>query len=163
MQAQGAGRPGVYEFRVRFRAPISFVYGWCTDYSAEDPALEGDSSGTRRVLKRTATTVVYEDLDTTPEGWTWSRWEVRLDPPTGWHGKAIGNRREWDASYQLTSLPDGGTELRFRGKRRPMMLGARNPPRRQLEKDLTAMWRKFAKSLAADYARRRPKPRKTAA
>lgn len=147
-------RSGVYEVRTVFHAPLSFVFRWCTDYTAGDPALEGDSF-TRRVLQRSRRVVVYEDLDTTPEGWAWSRWVVTLAPPDRWHGESMGNYRDWSVDYRLCSLPDGGTELLLKGERRPTLLGERNPSRAELEASLAGNWQKFARALEADHARSR--------
>jgi hypothetical protein len=143
---------GVYEVRRTFRAPLGFSYRWCTDYSDRDPGLEG-TGGTRRVLERTRRRVVYEDLEKTRDGWSWSRWTVQLRPPDRWRGVAVGNYRSWTIDYRLEAVGPERTGFRLRGRRRPMLLGTKNPPRGALERDLARSWRKLARALESDYRR----------
>jgi hypothetical protein len=139
-----------YEVRAVFQAPVPFVFGWCTDYSPEDPRLEKDRY-TRRIIERSARRVVYEDLYDNPDGWHWSRQVVDLRPPTRWHAVATGNRRTWVLDYELTELPGDRTELRLRGDRRATRPGDKNPPKATLERELTLGWANFARALERDY------------
>ena len=141
---------GVYEIRVKFRAPLPFVFSWCTDYSAEDSRLEGEPY-IRRILRRTARRVIFEDLYDRPFGWMWSHTKVDLRPPDRWHAEAVGSHRGWSIDYTLSSRDDATTELLFRGKRRPTALAGRNPPKAKLERDLRRMWRNFGRALERDY------------
>jgi hypothetical protein len=145
----------IYEIKRTFRAPLSYVFAWCTDYTAEDRKLEGDP-GFRQVIRRTSRTVVYEDLNETPQGWMWSRQTVTLLPPDRWHAVAIGNYRHWKLDYSLRELPNGYTEFRMRGERRATPLGVKNPPKAVLEKELQAMWRNLGRALERDYRRGLP-------
>lgn len=145
-----AGAAGVYEIRAEFRAPLGFVFDWCTDYTPGDAPLEKEDY-TRKVVSRRARQVVYEDLYDTPKGWMWSRHTVTLQPPDRWHSESLGSHREWSLDYQLRSLPDGRTELMLRGERRPTSLGPKNPPKARLEKELQTGWAHFGKALERDY------------
>lgn len=138
-----------YEFRVDFRAPLPFVYAWCTDYTPEDARLEKENY-TRRILRRTSKRVIYEDLDDQPTGWIWSHQVVDLHPPNRWHAEATGSHRSWSIEYKLSSRPDGGTVLWFRGRRRATPLGS-NVQRKRLERNLRVMWKNFARALERDY------------
>jgi hypothetical protein len=142
--------PRVYEFRSRFRAPLPFVYAWCTDYTPEDPRLEGEEY-VRRILHRSPRKVVYEDLYDQPSGWMWSHQVVTLLPPNRWHAEAAGSHRHWSIDYQLSSKADGITELWFRGKRWATALAGRNPPKARLERELRHMWKNFGRALERDY------------
>jgi hypothetical protein len=148
----------VYEFRSTFHAPLPFVFQWCTDYTPDDPILEKDNY-TRRILSRSARKVVYEDLTDTPDGWGWSRQHVTLRPPNRWHAEALGNHRTWSIDYELVERPRGVTELRFRGERRAVFPGEKNPPKARLEGELRQSWKNFAAALERDY-RARQGPRK---
>jgi hypothetical protein len=139
-----------YVVRATFHAPIDFVLGWCTDYTPGDPKLE-EEDYQRRILARSRRQVVFEDLDNTPDGWMWSHWTVTIHPPDRWHGSCIGNYRGWEVDYRLGPVSGGRTQLTLRGRRTPLGLGTNNPPRAELEKDLTGMWKKFARALDADY------------
>ncbi len=143
---------GVYEVRAVFGAPLDFAFRWCLDYSSRDPALEGSSS-TRRVLERKKGRIVYEDLERTKAGWSWSRSTVRPQPPARWHADILGNYRSWDLDYWLVPLGPERTEFHLRGRRRPMVLGLVNPSKAELERELTGMWKRYARALEADYRR----------
>ena len=145
-----SSNPSIYEFRLRLPAPLPFTYAWCTDYSPEDPRLEGEKY-TRRILRRTRRRVVYEDLYDEPSGWMWSHMEVDLHPPNRWHAESVGSHRTWSIDYELSSRDDGTTELWFRGKRRATELAGKNPPKAQLERELKGMWRNFGRALEKDY------------
>jgi hypothetical protein len=146
--------PRVYEFRSRFRAPLPFVYAWCTDYSPEDPKLE-EEEFTRRILEKSSRRVVYEDLSEEPTGWMWSRYVVTLRPPRRWHAEVVGSHRTWNVDYELSEKPGDTTELWFRGERRATALAGKNPPKAQLEAELREMWRRFGRALEKDYRARR--------
>ena len=151
--------PSIYEFRKRFRAPLPYVFAWCTDYTPKDSRLEGEEY-TRRILRRNRRKVVYEDLDEGPDGWMWSHMEVDLHPPNHWHANAVGSHREWSIDYRLFPLKDGSTELWFRGKRRATALAGKNPPKARFERDLLRMWGNFGRALERDYRSGIPAARK---
>ena len=142
--------PRVYEFRSKFHAPLPFVYAWCTDYTPNDPFLEGEKY-VRRVLERSRRRVVMEDLYDEPGGWMWSHYEVSLRPPRRWHAEAVGSHRTWSIDYELSEQPDGTTELWFRGVRCATALAGKNPPKAQLERNLRGMWANFGRALEKDY------------
>lgn len=106
----GKGASSTYEIRTRFRAPLDFVYRWCTDYTAQDARLEGERYE-RRILKRTSNEVVYEDLDDLDGGWFWSRMVFRLHPPDRWHAESVGSHRTYSLDYRLSALPNRQTLL----------------------------------------------------
>jgi len=143
-------RSRVYQVRTTFRAPMAFVLGWCTDFTSEDAGLEGDKFR-RRVIERSRRKIVYEDLDDTPTGWVWSRWTVTVQPPDRWHGDSVGSVRGWSVDYRLKPLVDGRTRFTMHGRRFPLGLGTNNPPKRDLESDLSENWRRLGRALEADY------------
>ena len=137
---------------MKFRAPIGFVFRWCTDHGPGDAKIEG-AEYARRVISRSKGHVVYEDLATTPNGWWWNHWTVTLRPPDAWHGECLGNYRNWVTDYRLRGTPNGGTELTLTGKRTPTGLGIGGPrvTRAKIETSLRADWAKFSRSLEGDY------------
>jgi len=144
------GLVSTYEIKRTFRAPLPFVYAWCTDYTDADRRLQGDP-GSRQIIRKTSRTVVYEDLNETPHGWMWSRQTVTLRPPNRWHAVAVGNYRTWNLDYSLRELPGGRTEFTMRGERRTTPLGVKNPSKAVLEKELQTMWRNLGRALERDY------------
>ncbi|HEV2166193.1 MAG TPA: hypothetical protein VGS23_04345 [Thermoplasmata archaeon] len=148
-----------YEVRVTFRAPLKFVYDWCTDYTPGDARLEGEAYE-RRILRKTPREVVYEDLEGGPNGWFWSRHVVRLHPPSRWHSDSVGSHRAYSLDYRLKQLPKGSTLFVLRARRRPYGVGGRNPPRSQWERSVGKNWKKFARHLERDYRRTLSKGRR---
>jgi len=147
-------REAVYAIRRVFRVPADFAYAWCTDYTESDPELHGEE-GSRKILRKTARQVVYEDLSETPDGWMWSRYTVTLKPPLAWSAKAVGNYRTWQLEYRLKPRPDGTAEFTLRGRRRPTMLATQNPARATLERELDTLWRRFGRAMEREYRQQR--------
>lgn len=150
-----------YHVQVRFRAPLRFVYDWCTDFTPNDAELEGESYQ-RKVVSRTRHQVIFEDLEEGKDGWGWTRKTIDLLPPSHWTMDGVGNRRDIRARYSLTSLPDGRTQLDLWAHRRVKVAGGKNPSKPSWEREVTAEWRLFARNLEKDYrasqTRRRSNP-----
>ena len=134
-----------------FRAPLDFAFAWCTDYTPQDAALEGESYE-RKIVTREPRRVVFEDLEETPSGWVWARDVVTLRPPRRWHMESVGSHRDVTADYVLTTLPDGRTQLELRWWRRPHGPG-KKIPRAQREKEATIAWKRFTAAMERDYRR----------
>jgi hypothetical protein len=147
-----------YHIQVDFRAPLPYVFAWCTDYSAGDAVLEGEHYR-RKILQRKRREVIYEDLEEGPEGWYWARHFVHLRPPRRWSLLAKGNRSEVIGDYRLTKLPDGRTRLDLRWQRRPGVLKFLRRPKAAAERASTIGWKRFARALERDYRRSHPSAR----
>ena len=140
----------VYEFRTTFRAPLNFVFRWCTDYTPADSRLEKDDY-TRKILRKGPRRVVYEDLSEGPAGWSWSRHIVDLHPPNRWHSTSTGNHRIWDLEYELVAESAERTSFSLRGARTPTELGTKNPSQSELNRELRKTWANFGRALERDY------------
>lgn len=153
MKGARARRGGAWRdhrIRVTFRVPLPFAFAWCTDFSPEDAALEGESYQ-RRVVERTRRRVVFEDLEDTPDGWSWARDVVTLRPPNRWHMESVGSRREVRGDYLLTSLPDGRTRLELRWRRRPTVPEKKPLTKAQREASTLTAWKRFGRAMERDY------------
>ncbi len=148
-----------YHASVSFRAPLDFVFAWCTDYTPEDGGLEKEKYE-RKIIERTPRRVIFEDLEETKNGWDWSRAVVSLRPPNRWHMDGPGNNRDVVADYVLSSLPDGRTRLELRWKRRPKVADAKRRTKAEREASATRAWKMFAAALERDYKRTRQARRK---
>ncbi|MGA7923759.1 MAG: hypothetical protein WCA77_07275 [Thermoplasmata archaeon] len=152
--------PGpTYEMRAEFRAPLDFVYRWCTDFTPQDAQSEGDDYS-RRILQQSARQVVYEDLYDTKDGWRWSRHVVRLMPPNHWHSDTVGSHRAYSLDYRLSKLAGHRTQLTLRARRRPYGIGGKNPPKSTWERETGKSWKNFAAALERDYERLNPQQEK---
>lgn len=144
-----------YRVNVSFRAPLEYVFEWCTDYTPQDAALEKEAYE-RKVIERTSRRVIFEDLEESASGWDWSRAVVSLRPPNRWHMDAVGNNRDVVADYLLRSLPNGRTSLELRWRRRPRVPDAKRRTKAEREASATRAWRHFAAALERDFKRSRP-------
>lgn len=139
-----------YEVRTSFRAPLEFVYHWCTDFTPKDSRYTGEGYQ-RRILRRSTRAVVLEDLFDTKQGWIWLRRVVRLSPPARWHADSLGTDREISVEYCLSRLPGDCTQLTIRARRRPYGIGKKNPPKATWERSVRANWTRFGRALERDY------------
>jgi hypothetical protein len=141
-----------YHTRVTFRAPLFYVYRWCTDFDPHDAHLEGETYQ-RKIVQRAPDGVVYEDLEERPSGWLWRRSEVTFEPPDQWHLLSFGNTWEAQADYRLTDLPNGETRLDARWRVRKTRGGPDPRSKAHQERESAVSWRRFAAALERDYRR----------
>lgn len=141
-----------YHVSVSFRAPLDFVFAWCTDYTPGDAKLEKEDYE-RKIIERTPRRVIFEDLEEAKDGWNWSRDVVSLHPPNRWHADGIGNNRDWVGDYMLATLPDGRTRLDLRWRRRPKVPDAKPLTKEEREASGKRAWESFAAALERDYNR----------
>lgn len=144
------GPTRTYEVRAKFRAPVDFVYRWCTDYTTDDARYESENYR-RRILRRSSRQVVYEDLEETSAGWRWTRHVVRLLPPDRWHSESVGSHRQISLDYRLSALKGGRTLLVLTARRRPYGVGGKNPSRSQWVREIGRSWVLFGRALERDY------------
>jgi hypothetical protein len=134
------------------RAPIWFVYEWCTDYRDTDPKITG-SKNKRTILSRKENRVVYI-----------SEYELRrkrrsavnvvtLHPPNAWHLDFIGDDDDETGEYVLKRLGPRKTRLDMKFEEHYKMRGA--PSKAQDAKSTHDVWDKYAAALEKDYARRK--------
>jgi hypothetical protein len=146
--------PGpTYQVRAEFRAPLDFVYRWCTDYTPQDAKYESETYE-RRILRRSLREIIYEDLEETKGGWLWARHVVRLMPPNRWHSDSIGSHRTISLDYRLSRLPGGRTQLILTARRRPTGVGGKNPSKSQWEQSVRLSWVRFGRALERDFRRK---------
>ncbi|MGA7860999.1 MAG: hypothetical protein WCB19_03985 [Thermoplasmata archaeon] len=143
-----------YHVQVTFRAPLAYAFSWCTDYTPGDAKLEGESYQ-RKVIRRNRDQVIYEDIEDSPHGWYWARHDIELRPPDRWHLEVTGNHAQVVGDYQLTTLPDGRTQLDLWWRRRPGLLEFTPRPKAEAERSSTRGWRRFARALEQDYRKSR--------
>jgi len=150
MGSESRGRGKIYSIRSTFEAPLTYAFAWCTHYTPSDGELSGEGFR-RKILSRTRRKIVFEDLHDSPEGWQWSRYSVTLHPPDEWRAVAVGSHRTWHLVYTLRDRGDGTTEFRLRGERWPTEISKRNPPTRELERELRTMWAHYGRALERDF------------
>jgi hypothetical protein len=153
------GWPGPeYHAKGVFRAPLPYVFSWCTDFDPDDDRREKDRY-TRKIIERTPRRIVFEDLVDSDEGWNWARHVVTLHPPDSWHSESVGTHRALTIDYVLTRLSEDRTRLDLRWKRRPTPLATKVVSKRAAEKASNTGWRNFARELEKDYRKSRTRRR----
>ncbi len=144
------GRIRRYQVRSTFRAPLPYVFRWCTDYTAKDGQYSGEGY-LRRILSRSDRRVVFEDLFDTKQGWIWVHRDVRLRPPDRWHADSVGSDRILSVDYHLASLAGGRTRLTIDARRRPYGIGKANPPKAVWQRNVAGNWERLRLLLEQEY------------
>ena len=139
-----------YEVRTTFRAPLDFVFRWCTDYTPTDARLSREKYE-RRILRRSPREVVLEDLYDTAHGWIWIRRVVALRAPNHWHADSVGSDRALSVDYRLSRLPGDRTQLIIRARRRPYGIGTKNPSKASWERRVAGNWVKFGRAMEEEF------------
>ncbi len=141
-----------YQVRLTFRAPLPYVFRWCTNYTTDDGQYSGEGYR-RRILSRSDRKVVFEDLFDAKQGWIWIHRTVRLLPPDRWHADSVGSDRILSVDYQLSSLPGDRTRLTIDARRRPYGIGTANPPKTEWQRNVAGSWKRFRRLLEREYRR----------
>jgi len=133
-------------------APIAFVYGWCTDYQADDTKLTR-SKTQRVILQKTPRQVIY--LETfRRNGRQMSAVNiVSLNRPIRWHLNYVGQEAEEVGDYRLTRLGPAKTRLDMRFKVRYKIHGA--PSKSEETKSTSAVWDKYVTALEKEFAHKK--------
>jgi hypothetical protein len=143
--------PGpVFHASAEFRAPLRFVFDWCTDYTPEDGPI-GREPYLRKVIHRGPRLVILEDLEETERGWDWARLWVKLQPPRRWRCETIGSYHDFTINYELSPLPNGRTRLDLSWKLRSTRLEKNRPERHSMERSANRAWRYRRLALERDY------------
>jgi len=127
-----------YRTSVVFRAPLSFVYSWCTNYTPEDPKLGGEDYE-RRIVERSSSRVVFENLYEVGKGWGWERHVVTLKPPNRWHSEGRGNYSDSTLDYRLSQLSPSKTKLDMRWRSRSSFLTRERTSKETVERFVTRL------------------------
>jgi hypothetical protein len=144
-----------YHASVVFRAPLPFVFAWCTDYTADDPKYAGEDRTIhlqRRIVERTARRVVFENLYDEGLGWAWERHVVTLRPPHRWHCDGRGSYFDVHLDYRLTALPGDRTKFEMEWSSSPNgSFRGRCPSRRAVEQWVEHLWGLRGRALEQEY------------
>lgn len=138
-----------YGLTMRFNAPLSYTYRWCTDYREDDYKISGETSR-RHIMEASARKYAWV-VHSGSKGKGQEKIRiVTLSPPNGWHLEGYGDEYNIDGDYVLKRLGPRETELKMKFR----MLYKTIPPESKEEfvTDLEEEWEKFRKALEKDYA-----------
>ena len=137
-----------YKVSTTFRAPMDYVFQWCTDFREDDGKMTG-SKAKKTFLERTGKRIVwvtnYKEKGKKKEGLR----VVWLRPPDAWYLDTCGDQREI-GEYRLS--PKGKNKTRLDMK---FQIGYESKDevedRKKWEKDATEEWGIFRRYLEKDY------------
>jgi hypothetical protein len=137
-----------YKASETFRAPLNFVFAWCTDFREDDGKMTG-SSMRRKFLERTHKRMVwwseYKEKGKPKEGLR----VVWLHPPNSWTLDTCGDHREL-GEYKLTQKGKNKTRLDMKFR---MSYDSKDEveDKKKWEKELGEEWDIFRRHLENDY------------
>ncbi len=134
------------------KAPIKYVYEWCTDFRSDD----GRFSKTRhKVIHVGSDRVVRIIQRVTPiESSKVAVELVRLSPPDAWHKDQIGVTDLDAMDYKLALLASGRTRLTISITER--WVTRKHPTRSQWVSDANEYWDSLVAALEEDYRKGKP-------
>jgi hypothetical protein len=138
------------------RAPVRYVYDWCTDYRSDDGRFSSARNRPRfRVVRISPRRVVRirigrgsgRDPAVTVE-------RIRLNPPYSWHQDQLDETDQQSVDYRVSSV--GRSRTRFQLLSTERWLTPDFPTREALRAQIAGTWARFAAAIEADYLAGRP-------
>jgi len=137
-----------YKVSKTFKAPLDYVFGWCTDFREDDGKMTGSKSK-RTFLERTDKRIVwaveYKEKGKAKEGIR----VVWLRSPDSWTLDTCGDGREL-GEYKLTQKDKNKTRLDMKFQ---ITFNSKDEVdnRKKWEKAVTEEWDIFGRHLQDDY------------
>ena len=136
------------------KAPIKYVYEWCTDFRSDDGKLSSSKPrhevihvGSNRVVRIISRVTPIESPTVVVE-------LVRLIPPDAWHKEQIGVTDLDAVDYKLARLGPGRTRVTLSLTERWMT--RKHPTRSQWVRDANRFWDNLVAALEEDYRKGMP-------
>jgi hypothetical protein len=142
-----------HSFRVSkvIRAPLPFVYAWCTDYRDSDPKITG-SKTSRKILVKAGRHVIYTGSYRSGGKLKIGVNIVTLHPPRRWHLSFVGDEDDEIGDYTLTRLGPRRTRLEMRFTEHYRVSNA--PTKAEDVTHVHELWNKYVARLERDYKRK---------
>lgn len=137
-----------YKISQSFKAPLDFVFRWCTDFREDDAKMTG-SKAKRTFLERTDKRIVwitqYKEDGKSKEGVR----AVWLHAPDSWSLDTCGDQHEL-GEYKLTEKGKNKTRLDMKFQ---ISYSGKNEveERKKWEKEVGEEWEIFRRHLEDDY------------
>ncbi|MGI0130529.1 MAG: hypothetical protein ACREDE_04375 [Thermoplasmata archaeon] len=142
-------------FRKSFRAPLSFVYRWCTDYRDDDDRITDDIYPYRAkvILREPDRVVRVISVPGTDRNRNTDVEIISMRPQDRWHLVKLSVSDDETGDYRLTRKgPElTGLEMRFRSKWKVRRLPDANRYRALFHR----AWDRYVEVVEAQYARRK--------
>jgi hypothetical protein len=155
MAERGHRYYGTTQIRVacRIRAPLRYVYAWCTDYRTDDGQFSTRVPKLRyRVLRLSPHRVLRVRLAPNRRAEPYIAVDlVRLRPPAAWHMDQLDETDHQSIDYRLVAIDRTTTELRLLITER--WLTPDHPDPRQLRAQVRRTWTRFGTAIEERYRR----------
>jgi hypothetical protein len=134
------------------KAPLRYVYNWCTDYREDDPKITGTTTK-RKILLRTKNRVIYTSNYVTNGKARTAVNVVTLYPPKAWHLDFIGDEDDEIGDYNLKALNPRLTKLQMKFTEHYKTPNV--PTKAQDIAHTREIWDKYVVALERDYGIRK--------
>ena len=137
-----------YKVSKTFKAPLDFVFTWCTDFQEDDLKMIG-SKNRRNIVEKTKRRVIWTvegkklPTQTDPVRVVWLR------PPNSWHLEGCGDVSE-TGEYRLTTAGKSKTRLDMTFTE-TYSERSKVPSKKELEAEARDHWVHYGKHLEEDY------------
>ena len=136
------------------KAPIIYVYEWCTDYRSDDGKFSRSKTRSKVIHVGSDRVVRIRVRATTIEGPAVAVELVRLIPPDAWHKDTIDETDLDSMDYKLARLGSGRTRLTLSITERWMT--RKHPTRSEWVRSANKYWDILVASLEEDYRKGKP-------
>ena len=149
------GQRRTLRFRKVIRAPLPFVYRWCTDFREDDHRLTEDIYHyAARILLREPRRIVREVVVPGPNRNRNTELEIiTLAPPNGWSLRKLSVTDDKRGTYRLTSLGSNRTALEMRFQEN--WKASRLPNRGRYRALFDRVWDRYVQLMEAEFRRLR--------
>jgi hypothetical protein len=148
-----------YHFSQRFPVPARKAYQWCTDYSAEDHVLMGDTTAERHITRVSEATIILTDIFHTGKGTVEKQKVVQLYPERLlWVSTHLtGPHKYSQFIYEISAESDNASRLDFTALHLEYKENLSNDSIKLLAEKLreedSAAWKLLAKAMAKELGK----------
>ena len=140
-----------FEVTKLIRAPLKFVFEWCTDFREDDSEILMGSNNKIQIVEKNERQVIRLVESATKFGVIKNRQVITLNPPNKWHVERVGDEANISGDYELTeSNSHTNLKMKFRTEYNMPEFVQTTEKRRER---FGMMWDNIIKALENDYSK----------
>ena len=140
-----------FEVTKLIRAPLKFVFEWCTDFREDDSEILMGSNNKIQIVEKNESQVIRLVESATKFGVIKNRQVITLNPPNKWHVERVGDESNMSGDYELTeSNSHTNLKMKFRTEYNMPEFVQTTEKRRER---FGMMWDNIIKALENDYSK----------
>jgi len=139
-----------FEVTKIIRAPLKFVFEWCTDFREDDAEILGSNNKIQIAEKNESQVIRLVESDT-KFGVIKNRQVITLNPPNKWHVERVGDEANISGDYELTES-NSHTNLKMNFRHEYNMPEFVQTTEKRRER-FGMMWDNIIKALENDYSK----------